>query len=625
MRLRPSTLGVVAAILTVAAATCPGGALAAGASWQFAPASAPPQSAGASAAVSLGSVGEISFWAPNRGLLIDEGSPGTKKCTTTSTTGTVPCGLYAYNGEGWHLLSTVCGGQKGRIAWAGPDEFWTISDQRPGQNTGNEAHQTHNVSLCHFLDGVVVGSYATPLGLPDSYKQMHAAACLAPTDCWFGGELGTSPNVGAFHLHWNGQSLTAVYSPQDHAVFSMALANRSTLFESVTLRASDSYESEDPAHPAVVHQIEPFGSNLEFPFHNVFMADASCEHPQSTDCPPLPNYEGVTPSSIAGFTLGSDYSESNPASQLWAVAGREENEAPHPIVMRYDQGEWTQFSPIDKALKMQEETGEDSLITGVAAEPGSPAAWVALGSKDEEAHVDRLQAEGSGRGTMGEGAITDEETLGEKQGDGKLGSASAITCPARNDCWLATSRGWLFHLTEDPEEPERTQVYKSPGDFYPVDNEGFAEVIAFRPPDEGIPQLPSIEPPPEESTALEAKLPPLEQIKPPVTRTSKPLVTNVSSHVVGRTLELSFRLTVKARVQLLADRGRRSVAKTAMRTLKRGRHTLMLRLNPRRWPTKLNLKATPLEPLPTVETKGSPSGSSPNAVAPPVGSNNVET
>ena len=54
---------------------------------------------------------------PNRGLLAVEGNA------------TVPPGLCAYDGAGWHQLSTVCGGpgRTTRIAWAGPREFWTIT------------------------------------------------------------------------------------------------------------------------------------------------------------------------------------------------------------------------------------------------------------------------------------------------------------------------------------------------------------------------------------------------------------------------------------------------------------------------------------------------------------------
>src|SRR6478752_7112036 len=91
-------------------------------------------------------IGDIEFWAPNRGMLITAGNGG------------VPAGLFAYDGSGWYRYSTVCGGLGGRIAWAGPREFWTISDQQSGQETG-KAPPRH-ISLCHFRDGAVVGSYA---------------------------------------------------------------------------------------------------------------------------------------------------------------------------------------------------------------------------------------------------------------------------------------------------------------------------------------------------------------------------------------------------------------------------------------------------------------------------------
>ena len=129
--------------LTVALALLALGALApacaAGATWQFAPAEAPPAPPGVAQQplpVPLGKVGAISFWAPNRGLLIEEGTSA-EGCRTANGTAGVPCGLYAYNGRSWHLLSTVCGAGEGRIAWAGPEDFWTISDRRPNFITKN--------------------------------------------------------------------------------------------------------------------------------------------------------------------------------------------------------------------------------------------------------------------------------------------------------------------------------------------------------------------------------------------------------------------------------------------------------------------------------------------------------
>jgi hypothetical protein len=626
-RSRPLLL-VLLAVLTAATMASARTDLAAGASWQFAPASAPPPPPGtppASDAVPVGQVGEISFWSPNRGLLISEGTGG---CATTSETAVVPCGLYAYNGEGWHLLSTVCGSADGRIAWAGPDEFWTISDQRPGQVT-TSGGEPQDVSLCHFLDGKVVGSYATPFNQPNSYLRMDAAACLSPSNCWFGGRLGKAPNKGAFHLHWNGQTVTAVYSPENHAITSMALADQGTLLESVQIGAGAEYESESAAHPAVIHQIDPPGSSIDF--HNLFIPNQACESLEI--CPPLPDYgtdtkvDPVAPDTLAGFSLGSDYtpsgSNTNPP-QLWAAAGPDttvpssssKEGVAHPIVLRYSQGAWTQVVGNDEpggddpfsSEQVQAVPGE--LFTGVAAEPGTPAAWLAVSSSDDEAHVDRVTATGT---------ISAREKLGAAQGVGQLGTSGPIACPAANDCWLATSKGWLFHLTEDPEHPGRAVGY-------PVDtDQNFAELITFRPADEGVPQLPGLEPPPEESLNQEPQPPPIPKVQTPTMLTRKPLVTDVSSRVVRRyTLELSFRLTVKARVQLLASRRRRRVAQTPVKTLKAGKHTLMLRLNPHSWPNKLNLKAIPLEALPTVESKGGAGGGG-SAVPPPIGENTVGT
>jgi hypothetical protein len=453
---------VLLGLLMLAVLASAGSAAAATPSWQWAPASpppAPPGSQNTTFSVPLGNVGEISFWAPNRGLLIEEGSPGTKKCTTTSTSALVPCGLYAYNGESWHLLSSVCGAENGLIAWAGPDEFWTVSDQRPGQFTGNKSVQTHDVSLCHFLDGQVVDSYATPLGLPNSFKQMHSAACLAPDNCWFGGELGEPPNKGAFHLHWNGESLTAVYSPEDHAVASMAVADQSTLFESVELNPGspgDEYGSEDPAHPDILHQIDPPGSTIDF--HDVFMADGACK---SETCAPLPDYERP-PELLGGFKLNSDYPASSVAPQLWAVAAgrRLRVEAAHPIVLRYThpssgQGEWTQFGMLGQELGAQEE-GLKGLLNNVAAEPpeagnAGVGAWVTIGSEDEEAHVDRLEVEGEGRGHEGKAKISAQSRVREN-------SAARDRSPVRPP----TTAGWRPIRAGSSTSPKTPPIPSAP-------------------------------------------------------------------------------------------------------------------------------------------------------------------
>ena len=107
--------------------------------------------------------------APNRGLLITGGNKPS-----------VEPGIWSYDGAGWHELSNQCGAQQdGRIAWAGPDDFWTVSDGRPGQaaeaaGTSKErAVPLNGNTLCHFENGQIVASYAHPAFEADSYQQMR--------------------------------------------------------------------------------------------------------------------------------------------------------------------------------------------------------------------------------------------------------------------------------------------------------------------------------------------------------------------------------------------------------------------------------------------------------------------
>jgi hypothetical protein len=574
------------------------------ASWQFTPASAPPPPAGvapASYPVPLGRVADIEFWAPNRGLLITRGN----------TAADVLPGLYAYNGVGWHQLSTVCGGKEGKIVWAGPDEFWTISDERSFNLAGS--NEFVNLSLCHFLDGQVVGSYAEPANQPDSYQRMSAGACLSSTDCWFGGALGEPPNSGAFHLHWNGQSVTVVYGPQAHAIASMVLAGPGTLFESVQLAPGNNFAGEERDDPSLLHAIELPGSGALF--SDVLMEDSACSGQLS--CPTLPEYgtdqngKPVSSITLGPLLMSSEYSlaaPENSAAQLWALAAPSgyppENSSEgvaHPLVLRYSQGSWNQV--VGSADPGGDEPFEaDETPRHIAVEPGSSDAWVTVEPKvqDEEAHVDLLNAEGK---------IIQRDDLGTAQGVGKLGSAGPIACPAPHDCWLATSEGWLFHLTDGTTWPEDTDP-------------NFAGVITFRPTDPSVPQLPPDQPPIDDSLAnqvLAAPPPPPPAVEVP--RINLPVTANLHEHLVGGdTLELTFKLLAKAHVQALASRGHTIIAKTHNEMLNVGKHTLKLQLNPRKWPNKIELKAKPLKPY-----TGPASSGGAGSVPAPISSNSVGT
>jgi hypothetical protein len=538
--------------------------------------------------IGLGKIGDIEFFAPNKGLLITAGDPPT-----------VPAGLWAYSGDGsggnsWHELSTVCGATDGRIAWAGPDEFWTISDGRTGQaaNGVGQLPPLEDNTLCHFSGGRVVGSYAKLAFQSDSYLPMQAAACIDPSDCWFGGDALEAPQIGGFHLHWNGSSVEAEPSPEGHAAEAMALFE-GRLYESVLLQ---DVEAGEPAqHPYVVHEISPEGVQPTF----VALT------PESPSGQLLPQYaSGAFPEALGFMHLSAD------EEGLWAAAAPVfESELPkgsqpgevtvmHCATACDSGGTWSQLIGPGANPPAGDPFAGD-VVRAIAAEPGSEGAWIALDSERDakspsptaSALVARISADGK---------VSDELSLPSAQeiseGVSPKGAATQITCPAAHDCWLVTTQGWLFHLSNGSSEGEGS-------------DSAFSKLITERPPDEGVPQVVP-DAPPSEGTGLPGEAPSaaprlLEATASEIeAKVTLPLLSDIRSRLVhGTTLELSFHLAVKARVRLVAKRHAAVVASTPTRTMAAGSRDLQLRLNRRRWPTKLALQTHALAPLPTASTR----------------------
>jgi hypothetical protein len=584
--------------------------------WHLAATEAPAPPAGIAPApypVPLGAIGAISFWAPNRGLLITGG--------TEAAGGPVAPGLYAYNGASWHQLSTVCGGGEGRIAWAGPDEFWTISDQRAGQLVEREqsASELQVVSLCHFLDGQVIGSYAMPLEQPNSYLKMDAAACYGPSDCWFGGKDGRPPNFGSFHLHWDGTTVSTVYEPDDHAVTDMInFAGR--LYESVQLEAGDiGRPGEGTSHPPLLHAIAQSGSE---PFSEAPIIS-------ETSGRLLPEYgEEVSPLALQGFDLASDGSPLGVGStQLWAAANPTSelpagSKAQGVTILREAGGRWAQLAPnadgesalphgVELAGAERTQVGEVFNERGasgaLAPEPGSESAWLSVrvagvsGAELVRLGVSRERGVATGELLQADVLPEADEPVGPR------GEAGPVTCPAPHDCWMATTEGWIFHFGGNGG--------------YAVDTDpSFDGVISYRPPDSGVPAIYPDVPPADDSlanqqqsigaTGSSSSTPARARAR----KASKPLVRHVTSRLVDhRVLVIAFTLSSRAYVQLVARRRRHVVAETRKESLRAGRHRLSLNLNAARWPTGLQFKATPAAGH-ARESEGSNESSSGNTV-----------
>ncbi len=545
--------------------------------------------------IALGAISDIEFWAPNRGLLLTAGNPPT-----------IPPGVWAYNGVEWHELATVCGAtvhgsNHGSIAWAGPEDFWTVSDGRPGQVAESGVFREpplEDNTLCHFSGGHVVASYAHPAFQADSYQAMRAAGCIPPsppaatsTDCWFAGDPLPEPQIGAFQLHWNGSTLEAEpYPGEGHPVEDLRLFG-GHLYESVRLSPGDRVAKQE-VEPSVIH-----GINRERV---------------------LPTFEpekGVISYGFGEFPEALGFLHLSAADgSLWGAAGSvspaelPENSAHGEVtvVRRSAEGTWSQLigpapaHPLGKDLFPEEasllpEGAERAAVTSIAAEPGTNSAWLGLAPQEARSPTARaviLRISAEGKVSEAQTLPSAEEQL---EGIGPKGEAARLACPAVNDCWLATTQGWLFHLAPEGER------------HMPVDTDpAFANLITYRPPDLGLPQVPPDAPPPDTSGLVEE--PPSyggafaesssALIKQKI---SVSLLSNLHSRLLhGSTLELRFHLAVKASVRLLAKRHKSVVASTPTRTLAAGNRKLLLRLNPHSWPTKLDLQTHALAPLPTV-------------------------
>ncbi len=523
------------ALLLVAPATAP-----AAPTWQAVPMPVPP---GGAFRTPLGQPGDLSFWSPNRGVM------------TVGGNNTIPEGIYAWNGQEWHPLATVCGGANARIAWAGPDELWTIA--RPSL----PRPQLPGLALCHVAGGQVVGSYSTPEGDPDPFREMTAAACLAPDDCWFGGigsRDGTGQRVGAFHLHWDGRQLRTVYDPQGRAVSDL-LAHDGQLYESTLVgrRAGDDAEpdlQQTEAAPLLLHRIvgEGFGSESFVP---QTFAD------EGTELRALDG-DDQTAWAVGGGAV------SGPATATALFAARP------PLAARLDGGLWHELPTSGAGL------GDRDVFADVAGVPGTDTAWVVVRGGDVlsdggdlQPSVARIAADGR----------TQLQTLETEDAPAK-GAAWRIACPAADDCWMATARGYLYRLVDQAAPPSYARD----------DDPAFRGTITVRPNEAAAQAVPDA--PPEDDSGLQ---PPPVQLDPPLPPDGnlplcKPLPSLVSHVAVsvsaGPRLVVRFRLRRTVKVALVAARGGHVVAHTRLRRLRAGSRALTVRVSRARWPTRLRFR-----------------------------------
>jgi hypothetical protein len=523
----------------IGAAVAPADAQAA-ASWRL---EQPAPPAGSPYKVPLGKPGDLSCWSATRCLLAVEGNA------------IVAQGLYAYDGVEWRQLSTVCGGPADttRIAWAGADEFWTVTTPSLPRIGGG-------LGLCRFRGGQVIASYSTAPESPDPFRVMTAAACNGPNDCWFAGVGSQDPSgqrLGAYHLHWDGQQLRSTYAPQGRGV-SDVIADGDRFYETTYVGA----QREDRATPVTLAQPEHAPFTIHSIVGGVFRNELSNAHPRQDV--PLDGTELLAADSANGtpwFVGGG--AASGPSAPAETAVARS------PIAVRVTNGFYRELTIDDTSF------GDQDRFVDVAAVSGTDGAWVAAqayrdrASMTARARVAHLGADGT--------AMVQHLPAG---GAGR-GSAARVEFTGPGDGWMATTAGWLFHFTDGTARAR---------DVDPA----FARVISYRP-NEAIAQSIPDAPPVDDSQLFAPPGLELEpEPEPPVTRTRriKALMAKLSKPEVDRRLRLTISFTLRrvARVQLQARRKGKLVARTPLRRLNPGRHTLKLQLSRRSWPDRLRFR-----------------------------------
>ncbi|HEY5815223.1 MAG TPA: hypothetical protein VIS95_02665 [Solirubrobacterales bacterium] len=530
------------AALVIVAVLLPGRAVAAEPIWRL---EQPPPPAGVPFKVPLGAPGDLEFWAPNRGLLTVEGND------------TIPRGLYSWDGQSWHPLATVCGGpgDTARIAWAGPTEFWVVSEPSlPRRGSG--------LALCRFKDGQVVGSWSTRPEAADPFRQMMSATCNGPSDCWFGG-VGSQDTlgerIGAFHLHWNGSDLFSVYGPQGRGVSDMQF-HQGALFESTLVGRSP----ENRTEPVDLAELEPVPRLIHRIVGTTFANDPF--EPAPLEAGPDDGTELLA--------LDSD------GADLWAVGGGAASgpSAPvggtvprPPLAARLVGGAFEELDLTGAEFGAADRFGDVAAIPGADDALATVVPFSDRRSTNSKATVARIDADG-----------TTTTTRLPAAGSGR-GSAARVECPSPTECWMVTWAGWLFRYSDGTPLPRDTDP-------------AFQGTIEFRP-NESAEQFVPDRLPVDDSQLFAPPPLPLVEEAPKGGRVKRlpPLLRRVESDLRGLRLTVSFTLTRRARVTLLAKRGGRTVARTPPKVLGPGRHSLSLRLSRDRYPTRLAFKTKELK------------------------------
>ncbi len=408
----------------------------------------------------------------------------------------------------------------------------------------------------------MIASYSTPPESADPFRTMTAAACDGPSNCWFAGIAAQDPSgqrVGAYHLHWNGETLTSTYAPQGRGVSDVIAAGGGRFLETTYVGA----QREDRSSPVTLAEPEP----VPLTIHAIDAGRFGVE--------PFAALPAAGVPSGGSELLAADTATGN---TLWFVGGgaasgpdapADTSVARPPLAVRWSGGYYRELG-LDAAL-----FGSNDRFNDVAAVPGGDDAWATVqayaerGSATARARVAHLAADGG------------VELQRLPAGGAGRGAAARIELSGPGEGWMVTNAGWLFHLTDGaPRGRDVWTAFSSQISYRP--NEAVAQAIPDTPPadDSQLFAPPAVAPDPEPEPARTRTV----RVKALMAKLGRPRVDR------RLRLHLSFTLRRPARVQLQAKRRGKVVATSPFRLLKPGRHTLVVQLDRRRWPTALRFR-----------------------------------
>jgi hypothetical protein len=527
-------------------------------------------------------VSSIAFRAPNRGLaaMLDD----------------TPFGVWLYNGSRWFPDPTfpgkrVCPGTT--VFWAGKLDYWLVG----GPWT----------RVCRF-DGAEFAW--EPLTLPATTLQrvtkadgtflsggITAGACLSWDDCTLFGSYGV-------RVHWNGFALTDRSAPisrdwQDAGMLAAALLRGPDGSPFGLAVAASGHFANDGGPVAS----GPDGS----PPAQVFSLAAGGDwRPLPVDVPSLAGVPGPR-TDLVGVALAADgrgWAAGNGPNAIGPVREPFDQREPAPLLSiapdgsdggcaapRTDTFGWTTQDLVHVT--------DDVRFTSVAASADGVAlagadAQLAQAAPTGERNTDvqdepyLLRVHCGGRFEATAFRIPDPTYVPPRRcrpapcvaplvPANRGGAITAVAAPAPNVGWAAASRGGLLDqfgtvITEPP------RLYRFTDGQPPSAAAG--DDRETRPVELGTDDTADVPDPP---TAPPDPAPSPRNVQLP------PDVYWITVKLQGTRLRVMFSLRRKLKIRVDAIKGKSQVSTTRLHTLNSGRHSLYLKLERKRWPTRLRL------------------------------------